>query len=363
MSVNKYNPGTGQLEPIAGLSSIELASKQPKVLDTPITIAGTSNTTVEQALGSLNNSKADLASPAFTGTPTALTAAAGTSSLQIATTEFVMNAIGGLDALIFKGTIGTGGTVTTLPAVHEVGWSYKVITAGTYAGHAANVGDLIICTTAGAAAADADWAVAPTNTDGMVIGPVSSSDGHVALFDGSSGTVIKDGGAIDVTPTTNSTNLVTSGGVKTALDAKQDTLQYDNVPTAASTKMLTSGSIKTALDTKQDTLDFDTTPTQNSVKPVTSNGIYNAISDATTASYSVTLAANAWDANHQQEITINGLTCGAAGDTPPLIQCTNNQDEYVYIEDATADATTHKILFTASQTPTSNIGLRIIDLH
>ncbi len=38
----------------------------------------------------LQNSKADLASPAFTGTPTAPTATAGTSTTQIATTAFVM---------------------------------------------------------------------------------------------------------------------------------------------------------------------------------------------------------------------------------------------------------------------------------
>ena len=39
------------------------------------------------------NAKAPLASPTFTGTPKAPTAAAGTSSTQIATTAFVMNAI------------------------------------------------------------------------------------------------------------------------------------------------------------------------------------------------------------------------------------------------------------------------------
>lgn len=38
-------------------------------------------------------SKANLASPAFTGTPTAPTASSGTSSTQVATTAFVQNAI------------------------------------------------------------------------------------------------------------------------------------------------------------------------------------------------------------------------------------------------------------------------------
>lgn len=41
------------------------------------------------------NSKANTASPAFTGTPTAPTATAGTNTTQIATTAFVTNAVSG----------------------------------------------------------------------------------------------------------------------------------------------------------------------------------------------------------------------------------------------------------------------------
>lgn len=46
----------------------------------------------------------------------------------------------------FKGTVGTGGTVTTLPtaAASNNGFAYKVITAGTYGGVAAKVGDMLI---------------------------------------------------------------------------------------------------------------------------------------------------------------------------------------------------------------------------
>jgi hypothetical protein len=38
------------------------------------------------------------------------------------------------DAMIFKGTIGASGTVTQLPATHEAGWTYKVISNGSLAG-------------------------------------------------------------------------------------------------------------------------------------------------------------------------------------------------------------------------------------
>lgn len=84
----------------------------------------------------------------------------------------------------------------------------------------------------------------------------------------------------DATPTTNSDKLVKSGGVKAALDGKQDALTFDTTPTAESTNPVTSGGVKAALDGKQDALTFDTTPTTNSTNPVTSGGIRQAILNA-----------------------------------------------------------------------------------
>ena len=132
------------------------------------------------------NSYAPLASPALTGTPTAPTANAGTNTTQIATTAFVTNAISGITgAMVFKGTIGTGGTAgTALPTSNvKVGDTYKIITAGTYAGQAAKVGDLFI-----ASATTPTWAYVPSGDDTDVtqvtagaglntIGPDSSTDG------------------------------------------------------------------------------------------------------------------------------------------------------------------------------------------
>ena len=56
--------------------------------------------------------KANLASPAFTGTPTAPTAVSGTNTTQIATTQFVTNAV--QQSLSFEGYFGAGtdGSVT-----------------------------------------------------------------------------------------------------------------------------------------------------------------------------------------------------------------------------------------------------------
>ena len=144
------------------------------------------------------NNKANTASPAFSGTPTAPTANTGTNSTQIATTAFVRaevdSRLAANDAMLFKGTIGTGGTVTALPATHNAGWTYKVITAGTYAGKVCEVGDMIMCITDGTAASDAHWTVVQTNIDGAVTGPASSTNGHIAIFNGTTGKIVKDSG-------------------------------------------------------------------------------------------------------------------------------------------------------------------------
>ena len=155
---------------------------------------GKTTALLQDCLGEL----APLASPTFTGTPKAPTAASGTNTTQIATTAFVQAAveskIAAADAMRFKGTLGTGGTITALPASHKVGDSYKVITAGTYAGQKCEVGDMVICVTAGSTANDAHWTVVQANVDGAVTGPTSAVSGRVAVFNGTTGKVIKDSG-------------------------------------------------------------------------------------------------------------------------------------------------------------------------
>ena len=117
---------------------------------------------------------------------------APTANLHAATKQYVDQSFAANDAMIFKGTIGNGGTVTALPNTHNIGWTYRVITAGKYANIQCEVGDLIICITDGTAANDAHWTVAQTNIDGAVIGPASATNGNIALFDGTTGKLIKN---------------------------------------------------------------------------------------------------------------------------------------------------------------------------
>ena len=64
-------------------------------------------------------------------------------------------------AVSFKGTLGTGGTITALPTSgYTIGDEYKVITDGTYAGNTCEVGDMIIAVKSFSGTTDnSDWSV------------------------------------------------------------------------------------------------------------------------------------------------------------------------------------------------------------
>lgn len=90
-----------------------------------------------------NVSVKGLGAAAYKGTTTSVTS----GSSDLVTSGAVYTAIDNLpEPMIFKGSLGTGGTITTLPTASSAneGYTYKVITAGTYASQAAKVGDLFI---------------------------------------------------------------------------------------------------------------------------------------------------------------------------------------------------------------------------
>lgn len=151
-------------------------------------------TKADVGLGNVTNeSKATMfTNAALTGTPTAPTAAGGTSSTQIATTAFVINEIGSkisaAQALRFKGTIGTDGDVTELPANHTVGDTYVVKAAGNFAGEGCEAGDMIICVKSGTTAANGDWSVIQRNLDGAVTGKSLTAN---AVILGNGGSTVK----------------------------------------------------------------------------------------------------------------------------------------------------------------------------
>lgn len=96
------------------------------------------------------------------------------------------------EPMIFKGSLGTGGTITTLPTASSdnKGFTYKVITAGTYAGQTAEIGDTFISD-------GTSWVLIPSGDEpsGTVTNvAVTSTDGSATI----TGSPITSSGVIDV---------------------------------------------------------------------------------------------------------------------------------------------------------------------
>lgn len=70
------------------------------------------------ALAGAISSKADIASPAFTGTPTAPTATAGSNTTQVATTAFCTNAVNSLQTFVTGMIMLWSGSAASIPS----GW-------------------------------------------------------------------------------------------------------------------------------------------------------------------------------------------------------------------------------------------------
>lgn len=101
------------------------------------------------------------------------------------------------EPMIFKGSLGTGGTITTLPQATETnkGFTYKVITAGTYQGVACEVGDTVISD-------GTTWILIPSGDEpsGTVTNvAITSSDGSATI----TGSPITSSGIIDVSVVTD----------------------------------------------------------------------------------------------------------------------------------------------------------------
>ena len=133
--------------------------------------------------------KADLAGATFTGTVTL--AADPQNNLEAATKQYVDRLIDGINDF----TIGVVDADTPLPSTgYEVGQTYRVAEAGTYAGQECEAGDLIIVINdyAEGTASNSDFLVVQANVDGAVTGPDASTDANIVVFDGITGRKIKD---------------------------------------------------------------------------------------------------------------------------------------------------------------------------
>lgn len=112
--------------------------------------------------------------------------------------ELASSLVAELDgSLVFKGTVkpgSTGGTTgdidfTTLKN-YKIGHTYLVAVAGTFAGQACEVGDMLVCKADYSdSLKNSDWAVIQTNINGAVTSAATLTDGQLVL--GSGGKAVK----------------------------------------------------------------------------------------------------------------------------------------------------------------------------
>ena len=140
-------------------------------------------------------------------------------------TEWV--SLGFSGGMVYKGTVGTGGTVTTLPTENvESGDTYMVCADGTYASQVAVVGDLFVAVVDKTQTpATISWSYIPSGNDkfiGTITGDsttasftivhtLNSQNVDVAIYDNSTGGTI----ITDVVRTNNTTVTISFGSAPT----------------------------------------------------------------------------------------------------------------------------------------------------
>ncbi len=127
----------------------------------------------------------------------ALLASDPSAAMHAATKQYVDQIVAAQDAMVFKGVIDCAAN-PNYPA-GDRGDTWRVSVAGKIGGGSGinvEAGDLLLCLTDGTASGNqatvgAHWSVAQANLDGAVIGPASVTDSVPALFDGTTGKLIK----------------------------------------------------------------------------------------------------------------------------------------------------------------------------
>lgn len=143
---------------------------------------------------------------------------------------YVDSLLSAANAMVYKGPIDCSAN-PNYPAA-STGWVYLVSVAGKIGGASGvtvDSGDLIICnaTNAGGtqAAVGSSWNVVEKNLVGAVSGPASATNNGIALFDLTTGKLIKDSGVtIATTLGADNTTVPTSLAVQTALNGKEPTI-------------------------------------------------------------------------------------------------------------------------------------------
>lgn len=263
------------------------------------------------------------------------------------------------DAMRFKGTLGLvsgsttkytiNGNEASFPSSAQVGDTYRIVTAGTYAGQKCEIGDLLICVTGGDSTT---WTVVQTNINGYVTNTINNvkrttysndSDGYTIYAPtsaGTSGQILVSAGGTS-TPTWKNPSTIIAGGVIGTLSTKGSGLQMSASYNGSSNVTISLIAATTsALGGVQ--IDNSTNPTisvSNGKIYLTANNIKNA------------LGYDPVGVNNWRSVKVNGTEVLTSATTTDPLNLANGTGIIV-----TNDATNKKITFSVntSYTTTNN---------
>lgn len=192
--------------------------------------------------------------------------------------------------MVFKGSLGTGGTITTLPTASSdnTGHTYKVITDGTYASQSAKAGDIFVSD-------GSTWILIPSGDEPS--GTVTSV-----------GMAVPTGLSVSGSPVTTSGTLTVSYASGYSIPTTDKQTSWDNkissvktlktnnttAQTASASETLSgSGTINLHKVSKtgsyNDLLNKPTIPTIPNLSKGTTTGSGNAVTDITVNGHTITL--------------------------------------------------------------------------
>ena len=254
--LGRSTASTGATEEIAPGTALQLSGGNlDVVLDTDGTMAANSATVV--ASQSAVKTYADTKIPSsYLDTDGTL---AGNSDSKIATQKatktYVDALIAANDAMVFKGAQDCSAN-PNYPAANR-GDTYRVSVTGKIGGGSGpnvEVGDLLICNTDSSssgnhASVGANWNIIQVNIDGAVVGPTSATNASIAVFDGTTGKLIADGGYTIASIAADATNSAAVIHAATGKSTPDDADGLGLIDSAASNalKKLTWANLKATL--------------------------------------------------------------------------------------------------------------------
>ena len=240
--------------------------------------------------------------------------------------DAIANGIAANDAMVYKGTIagGSTGSYGALTPAAGKGETYKVTTAGKINGIAVEIGDMLICNTDNTTAATssdystiaANWDFIQTNIDGAVTGPSSSTNSHVAVFNGTTGKVVKDSG-YTIASSVPSNAVFTDQSVTTVSNHYSPTKDSSATKSATGATGSTGTTVQVVTGIEMDAAGHVTGVVSGAATDTTYtfDGTYNASTNKAATVSTVTNAINALDGGT--------IGTGGAGKTITSLSQTN----------------------------------------